>query len=240
MLPPGGSPRAGRSPPSREFIATGSSVTAGAQAMHEHRQRLDRHRIEARAPGRHRAVACIGNRLDEVFKVRRRKAASHPLGWPSPSQHCPCRRRRGTTAQLSAKIFLPAATSTPGFRLKLAQRAHVAGDLLDLLRLQDAVVAEGGHRAGAGVLVVVGADAVGDRRLDVVERAAPQPVFIGQVAVALRALAARAVAGRAIFGERRLAVSQRQAQQLLVGDDLRPRSPCPGPLPFARAAPGSP
>jgi hypothetical protein len=60
------------------------------------------------------------------------------------------------------------------------------------------------------------ADAELDGLLDGVELAAPQPVVVVQVRIALGAAAARAVARRAIVAEGRLALARGRSEQLGV------------------------
>src|SRR5690242_2584386 len=87
---------------------------------------------------------------------------------------------------------------------KPGERTYVTRHRDDLLLLQDAVAAEGEHLAFMR-LGVPGPGAELDGLHDLVERAAPQPVVVVEVRIALGAGGAAAVAGRAIVAEHRLA-----------------------------------
>jgi len=62
-----------------------------------------------------------------------------------------------------------------------------------------------------------------DSRLDVVERAAPQPVVVIEVRETRAALSARPMARRAIVAEHGFAARQRDFHELIVPGDIRER-----------------
>src|SRR3546814_10355233 len=79
--------------------------------------------------------------------------------------------------------------------LLTADDAHMADDIGDLPRVEDAVAPEGGHQAGARRLVVGIPDAMRDRIVARRQVAAPQPGVVGQAGIErLPPRAARAVA----------------------------------------------
>ncbi len=107
--------------------------------------------------------------------------------------------------------------------LQAGERAHVIGDGRDLIGLQGAVAAERRHRSLTTV-IVAGARAVGDGLRDGGERAAPQPVVVVEVRIALGAAAAGAVTGRAIVGKGAPAERAGEVEQFRRRLDLLQRS----------------
>src|SRR5262249_53560630 len=65
--------------------------------------------------------------------------------------------------------------------------------------------------------------AMADRLGDLVELAAPNPVIVIEVRIALGAAAARAVAGCAVLGEGWAPLRARKLEELLIRDDLLQR-----------------
>jgi len=84
--------------------------------------------------------------------------------------------------------------------LQARQRAHEIGDCRNFRRLQDIVAPESRHIAGMG-FVVARTGAVTDGLVDIGELAAPQPIVVVEVGIALGPAAAGAMARRAIIGE---------------------------------------
>src|SRR5690606_11180465 len=82
-----------------------------------------------------------------------------------------------------------------------AERQNILDDIVHLRAVQNAVLEEARHLVLARLLIGFPANAMRDGRLDVVERAAPQPVVVIEVREARAALSARPMARRAIVAE---------------------------------------
>src|SRR5262249_23148171 len=95
------------------------------------------------------------------------------------------------------------------------ERAYVARDRDDLVALEHGVLAEADHGALAP-LGMARADAVGDRLINLIEAAAPQPVVVVEIGIALGSPAAGAVAGRAVVAERRSPLRGGEGEQRRV------------------------
>ena len=97
--------------------------------------------------------------------------------------------------------FLARRKVDPGARRQVGERAHMVRDRHDLVALEHAVLAERRHLAL--VRLRVGPERTPNSivRWDLVEHAAPQPVIVVQVRIALGAAAARAVARSAVLAE---------------------------------------
>ncbi len=95
---------------------------------------------------------------------------------------------------MSAKIFLPGRSVVTGAGRKTGQRPDVIGYRDDLRRLQHAVLAEGQH--GAFVRLGIARPRTElDRLFDLIELAAPDPLVVIEVGIALGAGAAGTVTG---------------------------------------------
>jgi hypothetical protein len=91
-------------------------------------------------------------------------------------------------------------------------RPHMLDDLIDLVAGQDAVIAKGLHLAPPRIPVILVPDAMGDGVKDVVDAAAPQPVVVAQMRIAVAigdAVGARTVALDAMGAEQRFAARDR-------------------------------
>src|SRR5579875_135361 len=171
------------------------------------REHLDGGLVESLRPGRHAAVARVGDRLDNRLLL----AAVEPdtvvelLG-----------------ADLDIALALVAVAGGAILREDLGAAArrhgigglpgegqHVFRDVVDLLGLEDVVDAEARHRRLTRARIRV-ADAEGDRLVDVVEIAAPKPIVIGEIGEALRPGAAWAMAGYAVVRESRVSAGDRE------------------------------
>ncbi len=138
-------------------------------------------------------------------------------------------RRRNCRRRSSCR----AARSALGSTGRPATSARIVGDGVDV---PGASACRRGRRPACAPdrrLGVGRADAVTDGVLDVVELAAPQPVVVVQVGIALGAAAARAMARRAVIAERGAALRAREVEQLRIGRDLSRRRRAPACPPSA-------
>src|SRR3546814_9410720 len=92
-----------------------------------------------------------------------------------------------------------------------ADRPDMRHHVVHLRRRQQLILAEGGHqRLARGVMTGI-ADAVGDRLLDGSQIAAPQPVVVIEVGIALRPCGPRPMALDAMHPERAAPALDRQS-----------------------------
>src|SRR5581483_7784497 len=174
-------------------------LLAAAEGVHVDGQRLDRGVVEPTVPGRHYPAAAVPQPLDNGRLV----------GTVEPHRVGQVGRAHGAAA-----VSVGAVTGGAGRGENLLSGdqigalvgrqpgggTHVIRHHVDLGALEHAVAAERRHRHRRAALVVAGAHAVADGERDVVELAAPQPVVVVEIGIALGAAAAGAVAGGAIVG----------------------------------------
>src|SRR5581483_718512 len=160
-----------------EGIAT---LLAATEAVHIDGQRLDGHGIEAADPGRHHAAAARADALDDRLAA----AAIEP----DAVRQVGCALVELTLAvgAVAARALVGEHLGAPAGRCRVGrfarQRQHVLGRVDDLRLLQQLVEAVARHLHGARLLVV-GADAVGDGLVDVLDAAAPDPVVVVEIGI---------------------------------------------------------
>src|SRR5262249_46398882 len=103
------------------------------------------------------------------------------------------------------------------------QRADILDDCLDIGALEDAVAPECRHDRSLPGVGVARTDAVTNGLRDLVDLAAPDPIVVVEVRIALGAARPLTVAGRAIVGEGRAALRAGKREELRVGEDLLQR-----------------
>ena len=172
---------------------------------------LDRYRVEPSAPGGHHAVAGVrdlrGQRRaiaaiepDRIGQIGRAEFA-FPLGIGPVTDRAIGSEYRCTAAGRSACLVL--SRDGPDIGYDVCHRA----------RIENPVATEGGHLR-LRVLVMAGlANTVGQRVFDRLEIAAPQPVIVIEIGIALAARRTRAVALDALDLECRTSAFDRRVHQ---------------------------
>ncbi len=159
-------------------------------------------------------------------------------GWARRARGCPCRPRRDRRRNCRRRPSCP-RRGRPWRRLE-GRRASARSPRPSSISARLSMPSR--PKAGIGGpcrLSAAGADAVTDGLRDLVELAAPQPVVVVEIGIALGAAAAGAVARRAILGEGGPRLRAREVEQLRVGRDLLQRRRGQSARPSARAAPSA-
>ena len=180
------------------------------------------HRIEPAGPGGHHAAARVGDHLDDRGLVRAEQPDA--VGEVGRAEFLVALAFGAMTDRAIVGVDLPCPPRDPSRAASTGWRSRARNSATATISSRLSMPS----RPKAGIwlscaLAWPERTPILDRLLDLVERAAPQPVIVVEVRIALGAAAARAVARPAILAERRAALRIGEVGERLVGLDVGER-----------------